>query len=445
MKGILFTYALMGLGIFGVLRSPLIGLAIYVCFAVLRPQFMWGYAHHFVSLSWFVGVAALLSWGIHGFGSWQFGKAKPIVWAFVFYGVWSVLSAAQAANDFIAWRFVENTSKTLLPFLVGATLIRSQKWAMRMLWIIVLSQGYVAFHINEAYFFLGFNEVHEVGYGGMDNNSVAIAFVTVLGPALGLAVFSKDWRAKAVAAAAALFLMHGAQLTFSRGAMVGLLVVALVFLLVIPKRPKFLLIATIGLLIAIRLTGPQLAARYRTAFNEETTGDYSITSRLDLWADCLSVAFDHPLFGVGPDHWPLVASQYGWSEGKEAHSVWLQGAAELGFPGVLALFAIFGFSIIKCWPVARSRDPADGDRKALATGVVLGAVGYIVSGQFVSLEGLEVPYYLMMTGAGLLASPRAEDRTAAVQRVAPTASLRPETRPLLARARRVGPSVSGSI
>jgi hypothetical protein len=40
MKGLILIYAIAGLGSLGALRSPLIGLFIYLGFSVLRPQFI---------------------------------------------------------------------------------------------------------------------------------------------------------------------------------------------------------------------------------------------------------------------------------------------------------------------------------------------------------------------------------------------------------------------
>ena len=44
------------------MRSPLIGLFVYVGFAVLRPQFIWGWAGDFGGISLYVGVATLIGW-----------------------------------------------------------------------------------------------------------------------------------------------------------------------------------------------------------------------------------------------------------------------------------------------------------------------------------------------------------------------------------------------
>lgn len=41
---------------------------------------------------------------------------------------------------------------------------------------------------------------------------------------------------------------------------------------------------------------------------------------------------------------------------------------------------------------------------AVSSGVVLSIVGFVVSGQFVSAPALEVPYYVIMLGMGVLKS-----------------------------------------
>lgn len=434
MKGLIFTYALVALGVGGAFYTPLIGLCVYVGFAILRPQFMWGWAADLGGLSLMVGVATLLSWALRGFGSWGFGRARGIVVAMLMYAVWVVLSGLQAANEDVAWAYVVNLSKVALPFMAGATLIHSQSWARRMLWVIVISQAYVCLEMNLSYL-NGFNQVQRIGYGGMDNNSFAIGLVASLGPAIGFVIGGRTLMEKALASFASVLILHTVLLTFSRGAMVGLLAIGVAAFIVMPKRPKQLAVVVAALLLTIRLTGPELLARYNTTFVAEQSLDASAGSRVDLWRDCLTVAFSNPFFGIGPDHWPLVASTFGWTAGKEAHSVWMQGAAELGFPGVLALMAVFALTIIKLWPLARVRgiDAESNERSALATGVLVGTVGYVVSAQFVSLEGLETPYYIVMSGVGLLRSlpVRSAETVPAPARSVPATRIAP--RPIPAR------------
>jgi len=172
-----------------------------------------------------------------------------------------------------------------------------------------------------------------------------------------------------------------------------------------PKRPKYVAVLALAGLLALRLTGPQLMARYATAVADSEERDGSAESRLDLWRDCISIAAGKPVFGVGPGNFPVVASEYGWTQGKQAHSVWMQTLAENGVPGVGLLFLFFAITIVKLWPIARARQTEENRyRVAVASGIIMSLVGFAVAGQFVSLGGLEIPYYVTMIAVGMMDS-----------------------------------------
>jgi len=66
----------------------------------------------------------------------------------------------------------------------------------------------------------------------------------------------------------------------------------------------------------------------------------------------------------------------------------------------------FVLTIRNLWPLVRGREAVFGsERSLLAAGVMMSMVGYIVSAQFVSLQGLEVPYYFAFVGVGLVKRP----------------------------------------
>ena len=407
MKGLILTYLITFLASVGALRSPLIGLCVYVGFAVLRPQAIFGWAGDLSGMSFFLGVAVLVGWALKGFGSWHFGRARPVVLAFLAFVVWFVLSATQAHDTRRAYASVWELSKFVLPFFVGVTLLDGEKQWRPMLWTIVLAQGYVGFEMNLNYV-QGYNRAGE-GFGGMDNNCFAVSLLSVIGPAIALAVSSKTWWARCIAAGCAALILHTTLLTFSRGAMVGLVAVVVVAFVMMPKRPRYLAAILVTVLLAARLTGPQLLARYSTSFAASGERDGSAQSRLDLWRDCFKIIQAYPVLGVGPNNWRAIASSFGWAEGKSAHSVWMETAAELGIPGVLWLLLFFGFATLRMWPLARERlTETNRYQVALAAGVVLSVVGFSVAGPFVSVPGLEVPYYVVMVGIAMLkTTPRA--------------------------------------
>ena len=76
MKGLILIYLITVLGSIAAIRKPIIGLFIYVGFAVLRPQFIWGFAGDFSGISLYVGIATLIGWVFSGLGSKKIGPGK---------------------------------------------------------------------------------------------------------------------------------------------------------------------------------------------------------------------------------------------------------------------------------------------------------------------------------------------------------------------------------
>jgi O-antigen ligase len=402
MKGLLFTYLLTYGGVVVSLFNPFVGLLIYVCFAIVKPESLWFWSVPQGNYSRIVAIGLLAGWALNGFGNWRLGRARLIVCALIGYWLWAALLAATTAQDQeIAWHFVELHAKILLPFLVGITVIDSMEKVKALAWVIVGSQGYVALEFNLAYL-NGFNWVREGGFADMDNNSIAIALVSCVGPAFFLGLHARLWWQKAVAFAAAALLAHAVLFSFSRGGVLSLIVTAVVAFLLIPKRPQHALIFALAILLVYSRAGPEVVGRFETSFASAEERDDSAESRLGLWSACLTSMGEHP-WGLGPDHWPLVAADYGFSARKEAHSLWLQTGAELGYPGLFCLVAFYGLCMARLWPVTRERFPVpDSWCRHVARMVIASLGGFVVAAQFVSLKDLELPFYVTLVGASVL-------------------------------------------
>jgi len=434
-KGLIATYLLTYGGAALSLFNPFYGLLIYISFAIIKPDLMWHWSVPPGNYSRIVAIALLLGWAFRGFGSLQLGRAKAIVVCFVGFWTWSVVSGFLAATDGqVAFRFAENLAKVLLPFLVGITVIRSIEQLKQLAWVIVLSQGYVALEMNLSYYD-GFNRLYMVGFGGMDNNCNAISMVTATGLALFLGVGSErrpNWWETSLALGAALLMSHAVMFSFSRGGLLALIITGVASAMRVARRPKPLLLLAVGFVIAMRLAGPQVVERFMTTFADESARDVSAQSRLDLWADCWDLMRQHPILGVGPDHWPLMAGDFGWPAGKHAHSLWFQTGAELGFPGLAFLVFFYGICMSRTWSLARTKSGPGLDEpwlKDTARMVFAALAGFLVAAQFVSVWGIEIPYYTVLLGAGALklasvapgASSGFERRAESLRRVATAA------------------------
>src|SRR5262249_48318823 len=139
MKGLLFTYALTYGGTLVALFNPFVGLLIYICFAIIRPESLWHWSVPAGNYSRILALGVLGSGARNGFGKWDFGRARPIVYALLAYWLWACLSAFQAEDKARAWHWVETQAKIVLPFLVGMTLIDSVRQLKQLAWVIVLS------------------------------------------------------------------------------------------------------------------------------------------------------------------------------------------------------------------------------------------------------------------------------------------------------------------
>jgi O-antigen ligase len=414
MKGLIFTYLLTYGGFLVSLFDPFWGLLVYICFAVIRPHHMWYWSVPQGNYSRIVAIGLILGWALTGFADWRFYRARIVVFTLIAYLLWSAVVATSAPNSNVAWDFVEGLAKVALPFIVGITLVDSVTKLKQIAWVIVLSQGYAALEFNLAYW-SGYNRLHELGFGGMDNNGNAIALVSCVGLAFFLGLHADRWWKKAIAAAAVVLMIHAILFSYSRGGMLALIVTGSVAFLVLPKRPIYYVAFALVVALGVRLAGPTVTERFSTTFAEQGQRDESAEERLKLWAICWESMKTHPL-GIGPDHFPLMIDRYGYRRGKQAHSLWLQTGADLGVPGLFLLALFYGSCIAGLWPYTRESKPvADPWFRYFARMVIASLTGFAVSAQFVSLSGLETPFYATLIGAGVLKLASQQESTAGLR------------------------------
>lgn len=403
MKGLILTYLLAYGGAAVALFNPFVGVCIYWIFDIVRPQYMFGWAGATGSFSEAIAIGTIIGWALKGFGNWQFGRGRAIVLIFIASGGWGLLSALAAPDHDVALTFAREVAKRSTMFILAVTLADSRERLKALTWSIVGSAGYLGLEFNLRYLG-GFNEVNVLGYGGMDNNSLAIMLVTCLGPAIFMGLYVRPLWQKGIAYACAALIGHTVLLTFSRGGLLGLIVAGTAAALIVPKRPRYVIAMVIALAVGLRFAGPELRSRFDSSFSSEEERDFSAQSRVDLWRDCLLVMQRYPILGAGPDHFPLVAEEFGWPKGKEAHSLWLQVGAEIGVPGVLLLALLYATSMKRMWPLARGRPSTEPGLWAqnAACMVVSSLSGFVVSAQFVTMEGLETPLYVVVIAVGTL-------------------------------------------
>ena len=199
-------------------------------------------------------------------------------------------------------------------------------------------------------------------------------------------------------------MVHAILFSFSRGGMLGLIVLGLASLRRHAQGAEGVPGFRFGCgYRALPSPVQEVRARFGTSFADKEHRDASAESRVELWAACWDTMLKHPVLGVGPDHMPLVIDQYGFREGQGSPYALAsaRGRARVSrdAPADVLLRRLSRPALAH-----RSGKTAVADPwlTYLARMVIASLVGFAVSAQFVSLEFLEPPYYIALVGAGVL-------------------------------------------
>jgi probable O-glycosylation ligase (exosortase A-associated) len=401
MKGLLFTYALTYGGAVVSLFNPFYGLLIYVCFAIMRPETMWQWSvPSGGNYSRVVAIALLVGWAINGFGNWNFGRCRSIVLCLIGFISWMGLATTTAAFPADAWVRVEALLKVVLPFLVGMSTIHSLKQLNMLTWTILASEGFVAYRLNVDYYGGVFNLTdNQLRFADLDNNGVAITMVATAGMAFFCGLRESVWWRRALAFGIGAIVTHVVLFSNSRGGMLALVVSAAASFLLIRKQPSHYLYFLLALLIGLRLAGPPVIERFSTIFAAAEDRDSSAEGRLGLSATMLRIMNEYPLTGIGPGNFILLSDRYGWTAGKDGHTTWLQVGAENGVPGMLFLMGFYLLTIKQSWRLIRPKLRAPAELADFGRMTIASLIGFMISAQFVTVYGVELPYYVVLLGA----------------------------------------------
>ncbi len=401
MKGPIFTFVLCYGGAFASLFKPWYGFLVYVCFGIIKPEWLWFWSLPPGNYSRIVALAMMAGWVLNGCGQWKFGRGGPVIASIFCYWLVMLFGTITASFPDRSWPHLDIMTKVVIPLLIGATLLDSVAKLRQLAWVIMLSQGYLAYEFNLAYYTRGIIS-GEFNHGGLDNNGIAMSAVTGMGLAFYMGLNAERRWHSVLAFCCSGLMAHVVLFSNSRGGMVSLIITAVLCFHLTPKRPREYVALVLGILVVWRLAGDGVIARFMTIFGDDSV-DAKGGGRLEFWASCWDMLVQNPL-GVGLAHFPVYCSRYGINAGRAAHSTWMQTAAELGWPGLLFLLVgVYGICIKRLWPLTKEKTPVpDPWLRYLARMVVSGLVGFIIAAQFLSAEAVEVPYYLALLGAGTL-------------------------------------------
>jgi probable O-glycosylation ligase (exosortase A-associated) len=320
------------------------------------------------------------------------------------FGAWVLVTFATARNRDVAYSWLVEYLKILLMYAVAAYLIRTpgQVWALFLM--VALALAYIAYEVNFLYLAHHYLGIVRNGYGGLDNNGAGL--MLSMGVPLCWFAFegmSRWWRWGFLALIPVL--IHAVLMTYSRGAMLSLIVACPFVLWRSRQRVRLgLALVCFALLAVPMLAGPEISARFLSLERNEV--DESANSRRQSWYAAWQMAQANPVFGVGVRNANLFSHSFGADkEGRTIHSQYLQIAADNGLVGLALYLLMFGAawaSLRRCRRAAAGRDDPYSRRiAACASGIECSLILYAFGSAFLSLEVFELPYLLLLLSAQL--------------------------------------------
>ena len=402
-KQMIFLVCTMGFFTVRSFVDPFWGVLMYYGLAVLRPQAIWDWALPEFRWSLLAALVAIVTTILNASSVKKVNQFRFLTLTILFGGC-LFLSYCLANDQVIAGRYGWEYAKILLMVIVASYVVR-EKWHIRYLgWMIFLCLTYLVYEVNLQYLIDRRLDIYNRGYGGLDNNGAAL-MLAMVAPFCYYYFFAgrRWWRWGFLFCLISTF--HAVMLTQSRGAMLSTLVVML-GILVTTARKKFLKTMVIGVVLGfavLYLAGPDIRMRFLSITGPER--DASSQSRLDSWKAGWRIAWDYPWFGAGIRNANLLAQQYGADmKGRTIHNVYIQIAADVGFPAAVIYVSLLGFAF---WRLGKAIRMTRGSLEDMedrwfhyTCRASIWSLGiFSIGALFLSLETFELCYLIILIGA----------------------------------------------
>jgi O-antigen ligase len=383
-----------------------------------------------------LALAILLRWALVGEGPKGLGLPAVLLTVYGLVGLASMLYAVdrtaviQSLSDY--WKDAS------IALIVVALLRRSHQFrhAIWVLLMVGIFLGLVSVHqfLTKSYhnqyggfavamymaISTGVNDYRLAGPVGDPNFFAQIMLVPGL---LGLERLLHERRLvlKALAGLSATLSILTVIFTYSRGALIAMLVALILYFIIYPPRPFQLLLATAVGLIVLTFIPSSYYDRVLSLQNLLPTQhgftnirqDTAIQGRASENFTALLMLEQHPLLGVGLRNFPVLYQDYTRSLGlaptsqaRAAHNLYLEVAAESGIVGLTVFLSIVVLAYRSLW-IARRRFFQAGlsDHTHAVTGFAVAFTGYMTAAFFVHGAYPRFFYVLIGLAFGLRALP----------------------------------------
>lgn len=380
-----------------ILKAPVNGVLMWIWISVMNPHTQgWGYAQSF-PFAYIIAVTTLLSLlATRGPKTLPMVPVTCALLAFILWMNVTTLFALYPLPAHVQWNKV---MKIMLMSLVTVTLIRQRRDIERLVLVLVVSLGF--YGVKGGLFTIRSGGSERVwGPEGTfigDNNAIALALIMTIPLMYYLHQgSSKPWQRHLLLAAMLLSAL-AALGSYSRGALLA--IVAMALFIWLRQRRKLLGACLLALLSLVLLSfmPERWSGRMDSIANFQA--DDSALGRINAWHMAFNLACDR-LFGGGFEiAEPSAFFRYAPNPNDvhAAHSIYFQALGEHGFIG-LFLYLLLGWLTWRSASWIGRHAPTDPNWQwapRLALMIQASLIGFAVGGAFLSLLYFDVPYYLL--------------------------------------------------
>ena len=392
-----------------IFRRPYIGVSLWIWSAMFFPNgWVWGFASSF-RYNMLIAVATILSYVLQKNKLKTDGSALTVLILFFF--IWSTISSILTiSNPDVVWFEWNVFFKIVIFYVLCILTIKTKHHVNVFMWAISLSAAYFGAGEGLKYFVtIGGHTIEGIpGSRLSDRNELALALNMTIPIIIFLFTQTKSkWLKIALAGAISLNVLAILG-SYSRGGLLGLLVLAGYFFL----QSKRKVLVSILLIFAVSISSLFVSDEWTERMDtiETMDQDASFLGRVLAWKQATLMAIDHPIFGGGfkagqnqviwimyePEFYKLDfivdTSGFTVNKAKAAHSIYFQVLGDQGFVGLCIFLIILLVAYRKLsWVTKHSQDEWVIN---LARMLKVSLVAYCAGGAALSLPYFDLSFAL---------------------------------------------------
>lgn len=399
---------------FYILRNPFIGVALSIWTSLFTPNlWVFGFGQsfriNFIFLALFL-ISVLFNKSKIKNTNYKFTGLCFTLVAFFMLGTLSALLTI--SNEDVVWIEWDYFYKTLLLYFLVVFVVYKEIHIKTVLWAMVLSVSFIGVAEGLKYLLTGGGHVIEgvVSSKLQDRNGLALALNMILPLLFLLRNYTENKRVKTFLLMIAIINIVAILGSFSRGGLIGLIVVGFFYFL---KSNQKIIISVFAVVIgfsAVNFMPERWMDRMNTI--ESADKDESFLGRVVAWKQAVLIANDHPFAGVGfkggqnqaiwtyykPDfdifNSIIDTSHTNFVKAKAAHSIYFQVMADMGYNGLM-IFLILLFIGYRNIRFAEKNLVPGSFYHELAGMTKISLAAYIVAGAALSLPYFDILYVIL--------------------------------------------------